>query len=239
MATEQAGTPEAATDGSVVDAGTPSAGTQDGSGLNAQQQKDFMAMKVNLENERNIRRQREQEIERLSALAYGRGAQAATDPDAETYQGLSAIADSDVAANGAKRAWDEARAARFESQLSTDLHAVPRDKVAKVAFLVRSTGYKATVEQALASLEDPDAVAAQAEIARLKAENERLKKQGAPQEAQRNPAAAIPAEASALHTGATDMAWSEIRATYARGGAAAKELRDKMDAGQIRPDHSR
>ena len=234
MATEQAGTPEAATDGSVVDAGTPSAGTQDGSGLNAQQQQDFINMKVNRENDRKRIEAQDAEIRRLSDLAYGRGAQAATDPDAETYQALAQNSEFDPASRGAKRAWEEARVARLESELATNLTFIPEAKRKKVAEIVRATGFRANVEQALASLDDPETAAAHAEIVRLKAENERLKKQPSPAETQRSPAATIPADADAGAGEDKDMPRSDYVAILRGGGERANALMKAVANGKTK-----
>lgn len=219
-----AGTPEPVKDDSG-NAGTPEP-VGEGSGLNAQQQSEWLALKVKAEQVNEATRkvaEKDAEIARLTALAYGRGAQA-TDPDAETIQTLKEQEAFDPQSRGVLMGLRSAARAEAEAFLATNLTFVPEGKREKVRDLIRATGYKASVQQALESLDDPAMREKETKIASLEAEVNRLKKQTTP-EVQRSPAATPPADADAgAGESLKDIPRSEYIAILNAGGQRATEL---------------
>lgn len=178
----------------------------------------------------------EQRLMQMERVAYSGGVQAATDPNAELLKQLHEAAPYDPASRAALMAMQEAANARAEQWLIGELLAVPENKRAKVAALVRGAGYQIGVQDALEVVTDPDARAYQQRMLELQAENERLKQRSMPNGA--SPSSAYPSADAAAPRGET-MPWSEMSSALKRGGEPARLLRQKWDSGELRPDYTR
>ena len=229
------GTPET-NPASVNATATPSNG-QDGS---EQKWQEALKWKEKAEAYNKLeaeKRAMEQRVQQLEQVAYSGGVQAATDPTADLVNQLQEQATYDPAARAALLAMQESAKARAEQWLIGELLAVPENKRAQVAALVRSQGYQIAVNDALNLVTDPDSAAYQRRLAELQAENERLKQRGQlPNGA--SPTSAYPASDAGSPKGET-MPWSEMQFALKRGGEAAREMRRKWDSGEVRPDYGR
>lgn len=169
---------------------------KDDSGLNAQQQKEWMALKQKAEQfnkmEQDLATERAKN-EQLSRMAYG-GGQQATDPDAEAYNQALGMVDVDPVARVAVRSAQRTFVAEREAGLAHQLLKVPEAKRDNVAAIVRASGYQASVQDALSAVTDPETKTLAEKLAELQAENERLK--GAKANGT-SPASAVPANANA------------------------------------------
>jgi vacuolar-type H+-ATPase subunit I/STV1 len=233
---DQSGTPNPAPESVNTTA------NQDASGKDGSEQKWQEALKWKEKAEafnklEAEKRQMEQRLAELERVAYSGGVQAATDPTAELVQQLQEQAQYDAAAKAALLAMQESAKARAEQWLMSELFAVPENKRAKVAALIRSQNYQLGVHDALEFVNDPDAATYQQRVSELQAENERLKSR-APLANGSAPMAAYPASDAAAPKGES-MPWSEMQSALRRGGEAARSIRHKWDSGEIKPDYSR
>ena len=222
MSDAQAGTPPV-TNPENREAGQGSTG--DGSGLNAQQQKEFMVLKQKAEEFNRLaeeKRTLEARLAEVERLAYSRGAGQATDPTAEMVAALREQSAYDPVAKATLMNMEMTARAQAEAWLAGQLSSVPESKRERVAGLVRNSGYQMGVSDALGMVTDPDAKSlaerleeAEKEIARFKS----ARPNGT------SPAAAMPATASADDSGSpTEMKRSEYVAALKAGGQRAHDL---------------
>lgn len=236
MSDAQAGTPAVAPENS--EAGQAQAA--DGSGLNAQQQKEYMTLKQKAEDYNKLEakaKEMEARLAQMERLAVSQGREQATDPVADDIAALREQAAYDPVARATLRSMREAAEAKAEAWLSRQVADVPVAKRAQVEELIRAYGYQINAQDALKLVTDPDSSTSQSRIAELEAENARLKERAA-QPHGVSPAAVTPATTSGATTKET-MPWSEMSATLKRGGAAAAALREKMDSGAVKPDYTK
>ena len=222
MSTEQAGTP-ATPNPENSDAGQ--GGAPDGSGLNAQQQKEYMTLKQKAEEFNKLAEEKKALEAQLYAerAAYSRGAGQATDPQAEMLAQLREQAAYDPVAKATLFNMQMTAQAQAEAWLSGQLVSVPEAKRERVAALVRNAGYRMDISDALSMVTDPETKTyaerleeANREIARLK----NAKPNGS------SPASAVPATASADEGGGVQeqVKRSEYIATLKAGGDKARAL---------------
>lgn len=222
MSEAQAGTPEPAKDDSQQ-AGTPEA-AKDDSGLNAQQQKEWMTLKEKaqkfnqMEADLAAEKARREELERL---AYSGGARQATDPRAELVSQLQEQARYDPVAAATLMNMRDSLETKAEVWLSNELLRVPENKRTRVAALIRNSGFQMDASGALNVLEDPEAKTLAEQLAEMKAEVDRLK--GAKANGA-SPAAVNPANASSDASRMTEIKRSEYTAILRAGGPRATEL---------------
>lgn len=174
MSDVQAGTPTPAPDDRP--AGTPVAATDD-SGLNAQQQKEYMTLKQKAEDYNRLEaalREKNQQLEVLARRAYG-GGQEATDPRVTLVEQLREQAQFDPVAQAALLNMEDAALARAEVWLGNELLKVPENKREGVADYIRTKGYQVGASYALNVLTDPDTKTLSQQLADTKAELDRLK----------------------------------------------------------------
>lgn len=235
----QAGTPTETPE--TREAETPAVESADGSGLNAQQQKEWMTLKQKAENYNRLEKEKadlEARLVQMERLAFSRGAGTATDPEAERLAQLREQAAFDPMA--AELLATKHRQAVLEAEvwLQTELASVPATKRDQVAALIRNANYQMRANDALKLVTDPESDAAQKRLAELEAENARLKARAA-QPNGASPAAVAPATSSGVENSKETIAWTEALRTLKRGGPEAKALRDQMDAGAVRPDYTK
>lgn len=174
MSDVQAGTPTPTPDGS--DAGTPVA-PKDDSGLNAQQQKEYLTLKQKAEDYNKLEaalREKDAQLQELARRAYG-GGQAATDPRAELVQQLREQAAYDPVAQATLLNMEDAAIARAEAWLAQRITNVPEAKKAQVADYIRTKGYQVDEQYALKMLSDPETQTLAQKLAETQAELERIK----------------------------------------------------------------
>ena len=222
MSEAQAGTPASATENSEK-AGQPTPKADD-SGLNAQQQKEFMTLKQKAEEFNKLAEQNKSLEAQLAAerLAYSRGAGQATDPTAEMIVTLREQAAYDPVAKATLMNMEMTARAQADAWLAGQLVSIPETKRERVAGLVRNSGYQMGVQDALSMVTDPETKTlaerleeADKEIARLKG----AKVHGT------SPASAIPSTASADEDGGPkEMKRSEYIAALKAGDARAHAL---------------
>jgi hypothetical protein len=231
----QAGTPEPKQD-DTPKGGTPDGGA-DGSSGDEQKWKEALVWKQKAEEfnkldaEKKALEVRYAEMERL---AYSRGAGQATDPQADLVARLREAAPYDDSARAALMSMEMAARASAETHLMGELVSVPQDKKAKVAALIRNSGYQMSLVEALNLTTDPDAASSRQRLAELEAENARLKERSVQQNAA-SPSFAVPA--SAASDTRDSLPWSEVQHTLKMGGDQARALRDKMDSGKLKVDY--
>ncbi len=222
MSDAQAGTPAVAPDDSK--AGTQGQTSGDGSGLNAQQQKEYLTLKQKAEDYNKLAREKEELAARLAAAeqVVSMGPRA-TDPRAERRALLQAQSEYDPAAAVALEALNNTEVLGAELWLSNELHGVPDSKKAQVAQLIRNSRYQMSASQALNLVTDPETLTLTERLSEAQKEIDRLKN------AKPNgvsPANAVPATASAGDDGGfqPEIKRSEYIARLKAGGDAAKEL---------------
>jgi hypothetical protein len=231
MSDAQAGTPAITPENSNAGQGS---GVADGSGLNAQQQKEYMTLKQKAEEFNKVKAERDTLEQRLAQMEafVSRGAGQATDPTAELVNQLREQAQYDPVAKGTLMNMEMTAKAQAEAWLAGQLVSVPDAKRERVAAIIRNAGYQIGASQALEMVTDPDTKTlaerlqeAESEIARLK----NAKPNGS------SPASAVPSTASADETGTqTEMKRSEYVATLKRGGQAALDLMKAAGENRVR-----
>ena len=234
----QAGTPAAEPENSQETGQAEAA--SDGSGQNAQQQKELMVWKQKAEEFNRVKQERdalEARLAQMERLAVSQGANQATDPEADEIAALRELASVDPVARATLRNKQEIWTARAEAWLAGQLLAVPEAKRSQVAALIRNANYQASVEEALAVVTDPESAVSKTRIAELEAENKRLKER-AVQPHGVSPATTQPAS-DAKVSSVENMPWSEASAILKAGGDRARELRDKMDTRKVKIEHGR
>ena len=222
MSDAQAGTPAVAPDGSG-NAGTPVAPSGDGSGLNAQQQKEYLTLKQKAEDYNRLQREAE-ELRARVAMAEQMASMGprATDPMTELRSTLQAQAEYDPASKAALMAMAQNERLAAELWLSNALHGVPEGKKAQVAGLIRNSGYQMSVENALSLVTDPETMTLNERLAEAQKEIERLK---AAKPNGVSPASTVPASADAGESGVrSEIKRSEYIATLKAGGDKARAL---------------
>ena len=236
MSDGQAGTPPASQDG--TNGGTP-ATQKDGSGSDDQKWKEALVWKQKAEEFNKVADEKkalEARLAEMERLAYSRGAGQATDPQAELIAQLREQAAYDPVARGTLMNMQMTAQAQAEMWLTQELLSIPEAKRAKVAGIVRGSGYQTSVANALSVVTDPDAESQRLRLAELEAENARLKERATlPNGA--SPAFAPPAQAASDNR--ETLPWSEAKHILKMGGPKAVELRNKMDSGTLKPDYTR
>lgn len=225
--TVQAGTPTPTPDDRP--AGTPVA-PKDDSGLNAQQQKEYLTLKQKAEDYNKLEaalREKDAQIQELARRAYG-GGQAATDPRAELVQQLREQASYDPVAQATLLNMEDAAIARAEAWLAQRMTNVPDAKRAQVADYIRTKGYQVDETYAMKMLADPEAQTLAQRLAETQAELDRLK--GA------KPNGTSAAFAPSATTSADDgrvqetIKRADYQAILARGGANGASDEDREAA---------
>lgn len=222
MSDAQAGTPAVAPENRDAGQAKPQA---DGSGLNAQQQKEYMTLKQKAEDYNKLAKENEEaraRIEQLERMASGAGAGQATDPTTELVTQLREQATYDPVARATLLNMEMSAKANAEVWLANQLLHVPEAKRDKVAALIRNAGYQMSVENALSLVTDPDTKSYQEQLEEARKEIERLK--GAKGNAS-SPSTTVPASTNADESGSLpEIKQSDYVATLRRGGQAAVEL---------------
>lgn len=222
MSDAQAGTPATTPENSNAGQGS---GAADGSGLNAQQQKEFMTLKQKAEDFNKVKAERdtlEQRIVQMEQAIYSRGAGQATDPTADLVNQLREQAQYDPVARGTLLNMEMTVKAQAESWLANELVSVSAVKRDRVAGIIRNSGYQIGAAKAEEMVTDPETKSladklqeAENEIARLK----NAKANGS------SPASAVPSTASADDDGsAKEMKRSEYLSVLKQGGQRAHDL---------------
>ena len=221
---EQAGTPAVTTEVSQP-APTP-AEPKDGSGLNAQQQKEWMTLKQKAEAFNKLEAELAAErakTEQLARIAYG--GQQATDPRVARIAQLQEQAQYDPVAAEVLDTKREVLQIGAEKWLSDQMleAEVPKAKRESVAALIRAAGYQMSVNDALNRVTDPETKTLADQLAALQQENERLKN-AKPNGA--SPASVTPATVSAEDGAPQTMKRSDYVATLnaAKADGAPPEL---------------
>jgi len=235
MSDAQAGTPPANAESSQQAENQQQAG-QDDSGLNAQQKKEWMALKQKAEEFNKLAEETKSMKQRLAEYEQAfaaRGAGQATDPTAEMIAKLREQAPYDPASQAALLNLEMTAKAQAEAWLAGQLVSVPEKKRDKVAALVRNSMYQMSVQDALSLVTDPDAMTYQERLAEAERELERLrgsKPHGS------SPAATTPATSSADDGGgiAKEIKRSEYIATLNRGGPEARALMASVGSNKTR-----
>jgi hypothetical protein len=211
------------------------------SGLNAQQKQEWMTLKQKAEEFNKVKAERDALAARLTQmerLAVGQGAGQATDPLAEDLNALREQSAYDPVARATLRTMEMAARANAEAWLAREVAGVPPAKRAQVEELIRNAGYQMRAHDALNLVTDPDSVALSARLKELEAENAKLKERSV-QPHGTSPATTRPASEASPPTSKETIPWSEAIRTFKQGGPAAKELRNKMDSGAVRPDYTK
>ena len=199
-------------------------GSPDGSGLNAQQQKEYMTLKQKAEEFNKLAEEKKALEAQLYAerAANSRGAGQATDPQAAMLAQLREQATYDPVAAATLMNMQDNAVTRAEAWLSQQLFGVPDAKRDRVAALVRNSNYQLGVSDALAMVTDPETKTLAEKLAEAEATISRLKN------AKPNgtsPASAVPATSSAGEDGTTtEMKHSEYLAALRAGGQRAHDL---------------
>ena len=239
MSEAQAGTP-AAEPGNSQPAGQVEAAT-DGSGLNAQQQKEWMTLKQKAEDFNRIAKEKEAleaRLAQMERLAVSQGAGQATDPMADEIAALRELAPVDPVARAALRNMEMTARAQAEAWLTGQLMSVPEAKRQQVATLVRNAGYQMGADEALSLVTDPDTKTMAQRLEELETENKRLKER-AVQPHGVSPSTTQPASDAKVSDDIENMPWSEASAILKAGGDRARALRDKMDTRKVKIEHGR
>ena len=231
MSDVQAGTPTPTPDGS--EAGTPVA-PKDDSGLNAQQQKEYLTLKQKAEDYNKLEaayREQQQHLQELSRRAYG-GGQEATDPRVTLVQQLKEQAAYDPVAQATLLNMEDAAIARAEVWLGNQVANVPEAKRAQVADYIRTKGYQVDASYALNVLTDPETKTLAQQLAATQAELEKLKGH---KPNGTSPGFAAPASASA-DDGKVDttIRFTDYIATINAGGPKAVELQKAVGTNRTR-----
>lgn len=175
MSDAQAGTPAVPAESSPK-AENQQANAQDGSGLNAQQQKEWLTLKQKAEDYNKLQREAEELRARLAATEQMfNTANRATDPMIELRSTLAAQAEYDPASKAALIAMAQNERMAAELWLSDQLLAVPAAKRDRVAALIRNAGYQMSAEHALSLVTDPEAKSLADKLAEAERELERLR----------------------------------------------------------------
>ncbi len=221
MSDAQAGTPAITPENSNAGQGS---GAADGSGLNAQQQKEYMTLKQKAEEFNKVKAERDTLEQRLAQMEafVSRGAGQATDPTTELVHQLREQAQYDPVAKGTLMNMDMIVKAQAEAWLAGQLLSVPEAKRERAAAIIRNANYQKDASDALEMLTDPEAKSlaerlqeAENELARLK----NAKPNGS------SPASAVPSTASADDDGGVkEVKRSEYLATLRAGGQRAHDL---------------
>ena len=174
MSDVQAGTPTPTPDGS--EAGTPVV-QKDDSGLNAQQQKEYLTLKQKAEDYNKLEaalREKDAQLEELARRAYG-GGQAATDPYVEDIAALQQQAEYDPVARVTLRSIQDNMDTKKELWLKDQLLAVPESKRSQVETMIRVSNFRIGAKYALDQMTDPETKTLAQQLADTKAELDRLK----------------------------------------------------------------
>jgi len=227
MSDALAGTPPPTTERSG-DAQT-STGGADGSGLNAQQQKEYLTLKQKAEEFNKVKADLEAKERELAQLkANAGGGTTATDQTPGFIQQLRESAGmGDVASQAALLNI-------YENWLNESTASVPESKRAQVKALIRNSGYQMSPDYALTLVTDPKAGELQKRVQELETENQQLKTA--------KPNGVSPAAtgaASGSERSSEAMPWSEAKVILQGGGPRALELRKKMDARRQPIDYGR
>jgi len=170
----QAGTPTPAPDDSK--AGTPVA-AKDDSGLNAQQQKEYLTLKQKAEDYNKLEaalQEKDAQLQELARRAYG-GGQAATDPYVQDIAALQQQAEFDPVARLTLRNIEATEMANAEAWLAKQLLTVPDAKRAKVENMIRVSGFRIGAKYAMEQMTDPETMTLAQQLAATQAELEKLK----------------------------------------------------------------
>jgi hypothetical protein len=196
----------------------------DGSGLNAQQQKEYMTLKQKAEEFNKLAEEKKALEAQLYAerAANSRGAGQATDPRAELLAKLREAAPYDPASAAGLLSLEQAAINEAETWLMDAVSSIPEPKRGLVKGLIRSSQYQMPVDRALSLVTDPETKTyaekledAQREIARLK----NATKNGS------SPASTVSAVSSADDVGTVkEIKRSEYIATLKAGGDDARAL---------------
>jgi hypothetical protein len=211
------------------------------SGLNAQQKQEWMTLKQKAEEFNKLEAEKkalEAKLAQMERLAVSQGAGQATDPLAEDLNALREQATYDPMARATLRTMEMAARANAEAWLAREVAGVPSTKREQVEALIRNAGYQIRAEEALRLVTDPDSGTLAARLKELEAENAKLKER-AVQPHGTSPATTVPATEAKGSGESETMPWSEVQAALKQGGTRAKELRDKMDSGKLKPDWAR
>jgi len=218
----QAGTPATPT---PENSNAGQGGAQDGSGLNAQQQKEYMTLKQKAEEFNKLAEEKKALEAQLYAerAANSRGAGQATDPQAAMVAQLREQAAYDPVAAATLMNMQDNAVTRAEAWLSQQLFSVPDAKRARVAALIRNSNYSLGVSDALAMVTDPETQTLAEKLAEADKEIARLR--GAKANGT-SPANTVPATSSADEgAGAQEeIKRSEYIATLNAGGPKARAL---------------
>lgn len=221
---EQAGTPTQPVDGSG-NAGTQQANGSDGSGLNAQQQKEYLTLKQKAEDFNKLAKENEELRARAAAAEQAASmGHRATDPMTELRSTLQAQAEYDPASKAALVIMRQNELLAAEQWLNGEVASVPANKQAQVAQLIRNSGYQMSAVQALNLVTDPDTMTLQERLAESQKEIERLKN-AKPNGS--SPASVVPATSNAGEDGGAhpkEIKRSEYIATLQAGGDRARAL---------------
>jgi hypothetical protein len=226
----QAGTPTPTPDDRT--AGTPAV-TKDDSGLNAQQQKEYLTLKQKAEDYNKLEaamREKDLQIEELARRAYG-GGQAATDPYAEDIAALQQQAEFDPAARVTLRIAQKAEIAGAEAWLAKELLVVPEAKRAQVEDYIRTKGYSVGAKYAMRALTDPETQTLAQKLAETQAELEKLK--GARPNGT-SPGFVVPATASGSGEVLDKITPQDYAAILKQGGANALKLMEAVGSGKTK-----
>jgi hypothetical protein len=193
--------------------------------LNAQQKKEFLTLKLKAE-EYNKVEARAKELEAMlyaERAANSRGAGQATDPQAERLAALREASTYDPASWAALQSLEASARTEAEVWLTGQLMSVPDIKRDRVAGLVRQSGYRLGVSDALAMVTDPETKTLSEKLAEADKEIARLR--GAKANGT-SPANAVPATSSADEGGGAqeEVKRSEYIATLNAGGPKARAL---------------
>lgn len=236
MSDAQAGTTAATNPENSEKAGQ--AGAADVSGLNAQQQKEYMTLKQKAEDYNKVVREKEELAARLAQterFVAGQGNGQATDPYAGDIAALREQAAYDPAARATLLSLEMSARASQDILLTETLDADPRvtpAKRPKVSALIRNSNYQMSVDNALSLVTDPETKSYQEQLAEAQKEIERLKS-AKPHGS--SPASTPPASASADDEGAkSEMKWSEYHAVLDKGGQRALDLMQQVGANKVK-----
>ena len=232
MSDAQAGTPAVAPDDRT--AGTPAATGGDGSGLNAQQQKEYLTLKQKAEDYNKLAKDKAELEARLAAAEQMASmGPRATDPMTELKSTLRAQAEYDPASKAALVSMAQNEQLAAELWLANEIVGVPEGKKPQVMQLIRNSGYQMSAQYALSLVTDPDTLTLNERLAEAQKEIERLK--GAKANGV-SPATTVPATSSAGDDGNSpkEVKRSEYIAILNAGGDKARALMQSVGTNKTR-----
>lgn len=209
-------------------------GAADGSGLNAQQQKEWMTLKQKAEEFNRVAEEKKALELRLAQMEQlvSRGNVQATDPQADLVNRLREQAQYDDVAKATLLNMEMTARAQAEAWLAQQLVSVPEVKRERVAGLVRSSNYQMGVDTALNMVTDPEVKSYEERLREAEETITRLK--GAKHNGS-SPSATTPATASADESGSqSEMKRSDYIAALKNGAPNAKELMRAAGSGKLK-----